>query len=135
MSKIVQQFNERHASRQIPEVRSGDTVRVTQRIKEGDKTRLQAFEGLIISIRHGKGINGMMTVRKISFGVGVERTFPFHAPTVEKIELLRRAKVRRAKLFYVRYKSGKKARKMRGELVPPVTGVAQEQQDEAQEEK
>lgn len=135
MSKIVQQFNAKHATKQIPEVRAGDTVRITQRIREGEKTRSQAFEGLVISIRHGRGINGMMTVRKISFGVGVERTFPFHAPTVEKIELLRRAKVRRAKLFYVRYKSGKKARKMRGELLPPVTGVVQEQQDEVQDEQ
>src|SRR3989338_9456246 len=126
MNKTIEKFNKTHEAKKIPDVRSGDTVRVVQMIKEGDKQRPQAFEGLVIALKHGRGINGMMTVRKISFGVGVERIFPLHAPTLERIEVLRRAKVRRAKLFFVRGKSGRKARKMRGDLVPPSTGTIQE---------
>jgi len=125
MNKTIEKFNKTHEAKKIPDVRSGDTVRVVQMIKEGDKQRPQAFEGLVIALKHGRGINGMLTVRKISFGVGVERIFPLHAPTLERIEVLRRAKVRRAKLFFVRGKSGRKARKMRGDIVPPETGTAE----------
>ncbi|OHA45969.1 MAG: 50S ribosomal protein L19 [Candidatus Terrybacteria bacterium RIFCSPLOWO2_01_FULL_44_24] len=125
MNKTIEKFNKTHEAKKIPDVRSGDTVRVVQMIKEGDKQRPQAFEGLVIALKHGRGINGMMTVRKISFGVGVERIFPLHAPTLERIEVLRRAKVRRAKLFFVRGKSGRKARKMRGDIVPPETGTVE----------
>lgn len=90
--------------------KTGYTVRVYQKVKEGDKHRLQAFEGLIIAIKHGQGINGTITVRKVSNGVGVERIFPIHAPFVEKIEIVRKSKVRRAKLYYIRQKSAKGAR-------------------------
>ncbi len=132
MNDIILKFNKTHEKKNIPDVRPGDTVKVVQLIKEGDKQRPQAFEGLVIALRHGKGINGMLTVRKISFGIGVERIFPLHAPTVQSIEVLRRAKVRRAKLFFVRGKSGRKARKMRGELVPPATGTIQEVGEEVE---
>jgi len=94
----------------LPEIRSGYTVRVHQKIKEGDKERIQIFEGLVIARKHGRGINSTITVRKISQGVGIERIFPIHSPTIEKIEVVKKYKVRRAKLYYIRQKSAKEAR-------------------------
>ena len=94
----------------LPEIRSGYTVRVHQKIKEGDKERIQIFEGLVIARKHGRGINSTITVRKISQGVGIERIFPIHSPTIEKIEVVKKHKVRRAKLYYIRQKSAKEAR-------------------------
>jgi large subunit ribosomal protein L19 len=93
----------------IPDFEPGDTVRVMVRVREGDKERLQAFEGLCIAKRGG-GISENFTVRKISAGVGVERVFPMHSPTFSSIEVLRRGRVRRAKLYYLRALSGKAAR-------------------------
>lgn len=93
----------------VPAFRSGCTVRVHVLIKEGDKSRIQVFEGLVIS-RQGGGINEAFTVRKMSNGVGVERTFPIHSPIVDKIEVVRKGKVRRNKLFYLRGLSGKASR-------------------------
>ena len=93
----------------IPPFRAGDTVRVNVRVKEGDKERLQAFEGVCIA-RRGSGISETFTVRKISAGVGVERLFPVHSPTIASVELVRRGRVRRAKLYYLRALSGKAAR-------------------------
>lgn len=95
---------------QIPDIRPGDTLRVHQKIKEGDKERIQIFEGVMLARKHGKGISSTITVRKISQGVAVERIFPIHAPFVQKIEVIKRAKVRRAKLYYLREAKGKKAR-------------------------
>jgi len=94
----------------IPDIRPGDTIRVHQRIKEGEKERIQIFEGVVLAKKHGKGISGTVTVRKISLGVGVERIFPIHAPFIQKIEVAKRAKVRKAKLYYLRDAKGKKAR-------------------------
>jgi large subunit ribosomal protein L19 len=99
----------------IPTLKAGDRVRVHQKIKEGAKERIQVFEGLIIKTQHGTGINGSFTVRRISLGVGSEKTFPLHLPTIVKIEKLKSAKVRRAKLFYVRDLVGKKARRLKRE--------------------
>ena len=93
----------------IPEFRPGDTVRVHVKVREGQRERIQVFEGVVIR-RRGSGISETYTVRKISYGVGVERTFPVHSPKVEKIEVMRRGKVRRAKLYYLRGLSGKAAR-------------------------
>lgn len=93
----------------IPSFRPGDTVRVQVRVVEGDKERLQAFQGVVIS-RKGGGTREMFTVRKISGGVGVERIFPLHSPNVDRIEVLRRGRVRRAKLYYLRDLRGKAAR-------------------------
>lgn len=93
----------------IPAFRAGDTVRVHVKVREGQRERIQVFEGVVIS-RRGSGISETYTVRKISYGVGVERTFPVHTPKVEKIERMRRGKVRRAKLYYLRGLSGKAAR-------------------------
>ena len=92
-----------------PEFRSGDTVRVHVRIKEGDKERLQAFEGVVIA-RKNRGMGKSFTVRKISFGQGVERIFPVHSKVIDRIEVLRRGRVRRAKLYYLRDRRGKAAR-------------------------
>jgi len=99
----------------VPELRSGDRVKVHQKIQEGGKTRTQIFEGLVIKTQHGRGINGTFTVRRISLGVGVEKTFPLHMPAITKIEKLKSAKVRRAKLYYVRGLIGKKAKRLKRE--------------------
>jgi large subunit ribosomal protein L19 len=93
----------------IPEFASGDTVRVNVKVVEGTRERIQAFEGLCIA-RANKGVNSNFTVRKISYGEGVERVFPLFAPTVDSIEVIRRGRVRRAKLYYLRALRGKKAR-------------------------
>jgi len=93
----------------IPAFQPGDTLRVHVRIKEGNKERLQAFEGICIAIKHG-GVRETVTVRKVSFGVGVERIFPLHATVIDHIDVIRRGKVRRAKLYYLRDLRGKAAR-------------------------
>ena len=92
-----------------PEMRSGDTVRVHVKVREGDKERIQIFEGTVIALHRG-GSRATFTVRKVSFGQGVERIFPLHSPTIQKIEIMRSAKVRRAKLYYLRDLKGKAAR-------------------------
>jgi len=97
------------AKRPVPEFRPGDTVKVNVKVTEGERTRVQAYEGLCIA-RSGKGINESFTVRKISFGEGVERVFPVHSPAIESIEVVRRGRVRRAKLYYLRARRGKSAR-------------------------
>ena len=92
-----------------PDITVGDTVRVHLRVKEGNRERIQVFEGTVIAKKHG-GINETFTVRRISYGVGVERAFPLHSPNIEKIEVSRRGKVRRAKLYYLRDRVGKRAK-------------------------
>jgi large subunit ribosomal protein L19 len=93
----------------IPEFRPGDTVIVNVKVKEGERSRVQAYEGVVIS-RQGGGLNESFTVRKISYGEGVERVFPLHGPLIDSIKLVRRGKVRRAKLYYLRDRRGKSAR-------------------------
>jgi large subunit ribosomal protein L19 len=95
--------------KEVPPFRAGDTLRVSVRVREGDKERLQAFEGVCIA-RRGSGVSATFTVRKISNGVGVERIFPVHSPMIAEINVLRRGRVRRAKLFYLRSLSGKATR-------------------------
>ena len=97
------------ASRPVPEFGAGDTVRVAVRVVEGERTRTQAFEGVCIA-RSNKGLNSNFTIRKISYGEGVERVFPLYAPTIAEITVVRRGEVRRAKLYYLRGRSGKSAR-------------------------
>lgn len=94
---------------EVPELNIGDTVRVSVKIKEGDKERIQMFEGTIIAKKHA-GINETFTVRRVAYGVGVERVFPVHSPHVEKVELVRSGRVRRAKLYYLRDRVGKAAK-------------------------
>ncbi len=98
-----------HLRDDIPEFRAGDTVKVHVRVVEGGRERVQVFEGIVIA-RDGGGLRATFTVRKISFGVGVERVFPLHAPIIQKIEVVRRGDVRRAKLYYLRDRVGKAAR-------------------------
>jgi large subunit ribosomal protein L19 len=97
------------ANRPVPEFEAGDTLRVSVRVVEGERTRTQAFEGVCIA-RSNKGLNSNFTVRKISYGEGVERVFPLYAPSIAEIVVVRRGKVRRAKLYYLRDRSGKSAR-------------------------
>ena len=109
MSKIIEAITKSQLRSDIPEFKAGDTVRVHVRIVEGGRERIQQLEGVVIK-RRGGGISATYTVRKISNGVGVERTFPVHTPKVEKIEVVRKGKVRRAKLYYLRNLRGKAAR-------------------------
>ena len=95
---------------QIPKFNIGDTVRVHFRIVEGEKERIQVFEGVVIAHKNGESHNATFTVRRVAFGEGVERVFPLHSPRVEKVEVTREGKVRRAKLYYLRERSGKAAR-------------------------
>lgn len=93
------------------DIRSGDTVRVWQKIQEKGKTRLQAFEGLVIAVKHGKEAGSTFTVRKVSSGVGVEKIYPLYSPMIDSVETLKRAKVRRAKLYHIRDKAAKEIRR------------------------
>ncbi|AQL57077.1 50S ribosomal protein L19 [Abyssicoccus albus] len=109
MNQLIQDITKEQLRDDIPEFRAGDTLRVHVRIVEGDRERIQVFEGVVIK-RRGGGISETFTVRKISYGVGVERTFPVHTPKIDKIEVMRQGKVRRAKLYYLRELRGKAAR-------------------------
>lgn len=109
MNKI-EKFNKEQLKKGLDDIRPGDTIKVHQKIKEKDKQRIQVFEGLVLARKHGKGISATITVRKIVSGIGVERVFPLHSPNIEKIEIVKRGKVRRAKLYYLRKAKGKKAR-------------------------
>lgn len=106
---LMQAFTAKYVKEEAPVANVGDTVRVHVKIKEGSRERIQVFEGIVIAKKHG-GIDESITVRRVSYGVGVEKVFPLHAPAVEKIELVRRGKVRRAKLYYLRGRVGKGAK-------------------------
>ena len=106
--KAIETVEQRHLVDR-PEMRAGDTVRVHVKVREGDKERIQVFEGLVIGMHRG-GVRATFTVRKVSFGQGVERIFPLHSPTIDKIDIVRGAKVRRAKLYFLRDRKGKAAR-------------------------
>jgi large subunit ribosomal protein L19 len=106
---ILDEITQTQLRNDIPAFRPGDTLRVHVKVVEGQRERIQVFEGVVIK-RRGGGINETFTVRKISYGVGVERTFPLHSPKIDKIEVVRHGKVRRAKLYYLRELRGKAAR-------------------------
>ena len=106
---LMQAFTQKHLKAEPPVVEVGDTVRVHIKVKEGNKERVQVFEGTIIAKKHG-GVEETFTVRRISYGVGVEKIFPVHSPNVVKVELVRKGKVRRAKLYYLRDRVGKSAK-------------------------
>jgi len=106
-------FNKMQTNKEVPDIRPGDVVRVQLKLAEKTKRgaeRTQVFEGLVIARKHGKGISSTFTVRKVSDGIGVERIFPIFSPSISKVEIVRRSKVRRAKLYYMRGRAGKKAR-------------------------
>ena len=106
---LLRQITAEQIRSDIPTFKAGDTVRVHVKVKEGNRERIHVFEGVVIK-RRGSGVSETFTVRKISYGVGVERAFPLHTPKIEKIEVLRRGRVRRAKLYYLRNLTGKAAR-------------------------
>ncbi len=109
MEHIIRDITKEQLKSDLPEFRAGDTVRVHVKVVEGTRERIQVFEGVVIK-RRGSGISETFTVRKISYGVGVERAFPVHSPRIDKLEVTRRGKVRRAKLYYLRALRGKAAR-------------------------
>jgi len=112
-------------------IKPGVTLKVHQRIKEGNKTRIQVFEGLVIARKHGSGPNATITIRKISNGIGVERTFPLHMPGIEKFEVVKTSKVRRAKLYYLRTKTARETRRK----VKAIDSQARDQAPSQEEEK
>jgi large subunit ribosomal protein L19 len=105
----IDKLDARQVRDDLPNLRAGDTVKVHVKVREGDKERIQVFEGMVIALK-GSGPSATMTVRKTSFGHGVERIFPLHAPTIERVEVLRSHHVRRAKLYFMRERKGKAAR-------------------------
>ena len=109
MNDIIKSIEREQLKAEIPEFRVGDTVRVSAKVKEGNRERTQVFEGIVIKRQNG-GVRETFTVRKNSNGIGVEKTWPLHSPIVEKIEVIRKGKVRRAKLYYLRDRVGKKAK-------------------------
>ena len=106
---LMQSFNEKYLKAEPPKVEVGSTVRVHIKVKEGNRERIQVFEGTVIAKKHG-GIEETVTVRRVSYGIGVEKVFPVHSPFIEKIETVRAGKVRRAKLYYLRDRVGKSAK-------------------------
>lgn len=141
MESLIQHFSNAAMKTNVPALRPGDTVRVHQKIKEGNKERIQVFEGVVLAVRNGQGINANYTVRRIASGVGVERTFPLHSPNVVKIERTKTSSVRRAKLYYMRERFGRSARlkseilKVVGDYSEPVAKPEEEAEEpEAVEE-
>ncbi|MEW5954494.1 MAG: 50S ribosomal protein L19 [Bacillota bacterium] len=106
---LISTLEQEHIKQDLPEFRPGDTVRVHLKVVEGTRERIQVFEGVVIR-RRGGGLSETFTVRRVSYGVGVERTFPIHSPRIERIEVVRRGRVRRARLYYLRKLRGKAAR-------------------------
>lgn len=109
MNPVIRALEQEQMKKDVPRFNIGDSVRISVKVEEGDKTRTQAFEGVVIK-KQGSGVRESFTVRRVSFGEGVERNFPLHSPTVQRIELVRTGKVRRAKLYYLRKSTGKKGR-------------------------
>ena len=132
---IIKSIEHEQLKNKIPDLKVGDTVRVHQRIKEGNRERIQVFEGIIIK-KQGGGVNATFTVRRIAYGVGVEKTFLIHSPLVEKVEVVRVGKARRAKLFYLRNKLGKsaKTKEQVGARIETKEIVLKEEMTEAPEE-
>lgn len=109
MSNIIDTIEQEGMKKNLPEIRIGDLVQVNVKVIEGDKERIQSYEGVIIAMKNG-GIRESITVRRVTYGVGVERTFPIHSPKIDSINVLRHGKQRRAKLYYLRERTGKAAK-------------------------
>ena len=129
----METFTKIQLKKELPDIRPGDTVRVHQKIKEKNKERIQVFEGLVLARKHGKGISSTITVRKVISGIGVERIFPTHSPNIEKIEIIKRSKVRRAKLYYLREAKGKKGKLKRKEFSEVMPEKPKLQKEESEE--
>ena len=110
LRKAIADIEAKYVRKDLPEIRAGDTVRVHSKIKEGDKERVQVYEGVVIAYRKGQPGSSMFTVRKVSYGVGVERMFPVHSPRIDKIDVMSHGEVRRSRLYYLRALQGKAAR-------------------------
>lgn len=119
------------ADRKALDLRSGDTIRVWQKILEKGKTRLQAFEGLVIAVKHGKEAGATFTVRRVASGVGVEKIFPLYSPMIDSIETLKRSKVRRAKLYHIRDKAAKEIRRQMRNTRKAPASVSETEEEEA----
>lgn len=145
MTTKIETFLQPFLKKDLPDVRVGNTVRIHQKIKEVAKGKssskekgggkLQVFEGIIIAKKHGKGISATITVRKIISGIGVEKIFPIHSPTIEKIEIIKRSKVRRAKLYYLRTAKGRKARLKKIDFIEIITPEKPDKMKEVEENK
>ena len=123
---LIAQIEAEHIAelaKEIPDFRAGDTIRVGFKVTEGTRTRVQNYEGVCISRKHGHGIAGAFTVRKISFGEGVERVFPLHSTNIDSITVVRRGRVRRAKLYFLRARRGKSARIVENSHYKPKSGA------------
>ena len=116
MDKLIEEVEKKYSRKEIPQFSVGDTVKVYSKFQEGDRLRTQIFQGVVISTR-GSGTKKTFTVRKISYGEGVEKIFPLHSPFVEKIEVVKRGSVKRAKLYYLRGRVGKKATRVKEKIV------------------
>jgi large subunit ribosomal protein L19 len=129
MKKQEAKSSAKISDRKTFDIKSGDTIRVWQKITEKDKTRLQAFEGLVIAIKHGKEAGATFTVRRVASGVGVEKIFPLYSPMIDSIETLKRSKVRRAKLYHIREKAAKEIRRqMRNIRALPDNAIVSEEE-------
>ena len=117
MPKQIKELNKEQTKTDLPLIRPGDTIKVYQKIKEKNKERTQIFQGQVIARKHGQGINSTITVRRVVSGVGVEKTFPLHSPTIDRIELVKEGLARRAKLYFLRAASGRRAKLKRERIV------------------
>ena len=118
----------------LPQIRPGDTLKVHQKIKEGNKERIQIFEGIVIARKHGKGISATITVRKVVDGVGVERIFPIHSPSIAKIEVIRSGKARRSKLYFLREAKGKRSKLKKREFAAAIAEPVAEEAEASDED-
>jgi len=137
MQKKIIEFNQAQRSNKFPDFQAGDVVKIHRKIKEGDKERIQVFQGIIISIKGKQSSSPMITVRKVTDGIGVELILPIFSPGIEKIEVVKRAKIRRAKLFYLRGLTAKKSRmkyKELAEFIPEAEKVEAEEKTAEKEE-
>jgi len=131
---LIKKVNDAQKKAQVVDVRSGDTVRVTQRIKEGNKERLQTFEGMVIRTDRKQSLTSRITVRKITSGVGVEKSYLLHSPSIEKVEVVKRGKVRRNYLSFLRERAGKSARLTAKDFDKSINDVRDEKAEKAAEE-
>ncbi len=135
MTTKLETFTKIQLKKDLPDIRPGDTVRIHQKVQEKGKERIQVFEGIVLARKHGKGISATITVRKIISGIGVEKIFPIHSPVTEKIEVVKRSKVRRAKLYYLRTVKGKKAKLKRKEFAEVIAESASAEKPKTIEEE